>query len=256
MITHYYRPKTMDEALKILLKPNTCPLGGGTTLNRSVTGSLHVIDLQSLGLDRIQKSGDRLVMGATVKIQSLLESAYTPEALKASIKLEAPLNLRNMMTIAGTLVTCNGGSPLAVNLLALDAILTIVGHNAEGRKISHFNIGNFLPLRTELLQKKMITRIEIPSNIALAFDSVARTPADKPIVSVSIAHWQNGRTRLVVGGWGKNPSLVMDGTGMDGWESAIMNACHESGDHSASSEYRCRTSLVLAQRCWEKIQTV
>jgi putative selenate reductase FAD-binding subunit len=62
-----------------------------------------VVDLQSLGLDSITKKGNDLEIGATCTLQSLLESEHSPEALKVAIKLEAPINIRNSATVAGTL---------------------------------------------------------------------------------------------------------------------------------------------------------
>src|SRR4026208_760852 len=99
MITAYHRPKTLDEALTLLTQPNTFPLGGGTLLSRPTADSLEVVDLQSLGLDSIKKNGNNLEIGATVTLQALLESEHTPEAMKAPLKLEAPLNIRNSATV-------------------------------------------------------------------------------------------------------------------------------------------------------------
>ncbi|HXQ34284.1 MAG TPA: FAD binding domain-containing protein, partial [Anaerolineales bacterium] len=108
MITAYHRPQTLEEALTLMSQPDTLPLGGGTLLSHGGTDSLQVIDLQLLGLNTITKSGSSLELGATVTLQQLLESEHCPEALKSALKLEAPLNIRNAATIAGTLVSCDG----------------------------------------------------------------------------------------------------------------------------------------------------
>src|SRR6266498_3039318 len=113
MITAYHRPQTLNEALMLLSQPNRTPLGGGTLLSHSQTDSVEVVDLQSLSLDTIKKQGNTLEIGATVTLQQLLESEQCPDALKSALKLEAPLNLRNAATVAGTLVSCDGRSTLA-----------------------------------------------------------------------------------------------------------------------------------------------
>ena len=264
MITQYYRPQTLEEALQLLAREDTCPLGGGTLLSRPNEKSFYVVDLQNLGLDQLRKSGGNLQIGATVALQTLLESSFTPKALKTALALEAPLNLRTLGTVAGTLVTCDGRSPFAVVMLALDARITF----APGNEIK--SLGDYLPIRevTNGVSSassarpvpsvrslppagpgKLLTKVEIPMNVRLAFETVARTPSDKPIVCAAVAQWPSGRTRLALGGWGKAPALALDGNGPDDLEAAARNAFSEAGDEWASKEYRNEIASVLAKRC-------
>ena len=244
MITAYHRPKTLDEALTLLTQPNRTPLGGGTLLSRPTTDPVEAVDLQALSLDSIKKSGNNLEIGATVTLQQLLESELCPEAMKPALKLEAPLNLRNAATVAGTLVACDGRSTFGTILLALDAKIE-TRYSTDDSRIS--NIGEFLPLRP----RGLITSITVPLNVKLTFDSVSRTPADKPIICAALAQWNSGRTRLVLGGYGKSPLLAMDGTEAEGVETAARNAFHEATDEWASAEYRVDVAATLARRCLE-----
>jgi len=247
MITAYHRPKTLDEALALLTQPNTLPLGGGTLLSKPTTDSVQAVDLQLLGLDSLIKNGNNLELGATLTLQALLESEHCPAALKSALKLEAPLNIRNSATVAGTLVACDGRSTFASMLLAMDAKIEqaiLVNSNIDYRTT---NIGDFLPLRST----KLITRITIPANIKLAFEYVSKTPADKPIVCAALAQWNSGRTRLALGGYGKSPMLAMDGTEAEGVDTAAKNAFHEATDDYASAEYRMDVAATLAKRCLE-----
>jgi CO/xanthine dehydrogenase FAD-binding subunit len=246
MITTYHRPQSLDEALTLLTQPNRIPLGGGTLLSRSTADPVEVVDLQALGLDSITKSGTNLEIGATVTLQQLLESVHCPEALKSALKLEAPLNIRNSATVAGTLVACDGRSTFATMLLALDAKIEI-RYSTDDSRVS--NIGEFLPLRP----RGLITSIAIPLTVKLAFDHVSRTPADKPIVCASVAQWNSGRTRLAVGGYGRVPMLAMDGTESEGIETAARNALHEAADEYGSAEYRMDVAATLAKRCLESL---
>jgi len=240
MIKQYHRPQTLDEALKLLSRPNTFPLGGGTLLSHRQSDSVEIVDLQALGLNSLKKAGNNLEIGATATLQQLLEDANCPEALKSALKLEAPINIRNMATVAGTIIACGGRSTFITSLLALDAKLSILKPKPET-----INLGDFIPLRP----RGLITSITIPLNIKFAFDFVSRTPADKPIVCVALAQWQSSRTRLAVGGYGKAPRLAMDGTESEGIEAAARNAFHESNDEWASAEYRMDVAATLAQRC-------
>jgi len=267
MITNYFRPKTLDEALKLLAQPDTVPLGGGTILNRASQENFAVVDLQALGLDKIHKAGNNLEIGATVTLQQLLESAHAPEALKQAIRLESALNIRNAATLAGTLVTCDGRSPFATVMLALDgkieySILPFgydvdnsnipCGHDVEYQISS---IGEFLPFRLVAngMRPSLITKLTIPLNIKSAFEMVARSPADRPIVCAAVAQWASGRTRLALGGFGKAPLLALDGTESDGLEDAARSAFHEAADEWASAEYRADVAATLARRCLEQV---
>ena len=242
MITAYHRPQTLDEALTLLTQPNTLPLGGGTLLSHGMTDSMEAVDLQLLGLNTLTKKGNELELGATLTLQALLESEHCPDALKSALKLEAPLNIRNSATVAGTLVTCDGRSTFATVLVAMDARIDIRASRIDSR-VS--NIGDYLPLRPPGL----ITSITVPTNVKLAFEYVSRTPADKPIVCAALARWNSGRTRLALGGYGKSPMLGMDGTESEGVEAAARNAFHEANDDWASAEYRMDVAATLAKRC-------
>jgi CO/xanthine dehydrogenase FAD-binding subunit len=246
MITAYHRPQTLDEALALLTQPNTLPLGGGTLLSQPTTDPVSVVDLQRLGLDTLHVKGNDLEIGATCTLQSLLESKDCPEALKAAIKLEAPINIRNTATAAGTLVSADGRSPFATMLLAMDAKVTVVSgqpalSKAEGSMVS---VGEFLLTRP----KGLITQISLPLNTKIAFEFVSRTPTDKPIICAALAQWNSGRTRLALGGYGKSPMLAMDGTEADGLDTAAQNAYHEANDEWASAEYRMDVAATLAKR--------
>lgn len=251
MITAYHRPKTLDEALNLLTHPNTLPLGGGTLLasHKPTADPVEVVDLQSLSLDSIKQGGNSLEIGATVTLQRLLESEHCTEALSSALKLEAPLNIRNSATTAGTLVSCDGRSTFATVLLALDSKIIL---SSTQKSEETLNIGDFLPLR-EQIRGKLITKLLIPLNVKLAFDYVSRTPADKPIVCAALVQWNSGRTRLAFGGYGKSPMLAMDGTESEGLQAAARNTFHEATDVWASAEYRMDVAATLAKRCLENM---
>lgn len=247
MITNYHRPQTLEETLELLKQPDTLPLGGGTVLNspKYKEREISVVDLQALDLNHIRQTGYILEIGATATLQQLLEDAHTPAALVQAIRQEATLNIRNAATAAGTLVACDGRSAFATMMLAFDAKLTITGDST-----STVSLTDYWALRPGGL----ITRIDIPLNVKSAYQQVARTPADLPIVAAGLAQWSSGRTRLALGGYGKTPMLAMDGTEADGLESAASNAFHEAADQWAGAEYRSDVAATLARRCLEAAQ--
>lgn len=255
MITTYHRPKTLDEALTLLTQPNTVPLGGGTLLSQPTTNPVSVVDLQLLKLDALRVngndpstgSGQRLQIGATCTLQSLLESEHISESLKTALKLEAPINIRNSATVAGTIVSSDGRSTFVTALLALDSRLEI--RDSKQSQVS--SLSELILTRP----KTLITSINIPLNIKTAFEFVSKTPSDKPIVCASLAQWNSGRTRLTLGGYGKIPLLAMDGSEDGGIETSARIAYHEASDEWASAEYRVEMAAVLSKRCLESIKS-
>ncbi len=245
MITQYHRPTTLPEALALVKKENIYPLGGGIQLSQFSDDKYEVVDLQALALNGIAKKGNILEIGATATLEALLNTPELPEALKKAIQHEASLNTRNSATVAGTLVASDGRSPFAVMMMGLDAEVTVT----SDQEAVTSKLGDLLPMRGEILDGKLITKITIPLNATTGYEYVARTQADKPIVCAALSQWAGGRTRLVLGGWGTSPSLAMDGKGTDGIEAAAKNATHDASDQWASAEYRQDVAATLAKRC-------
>jgi CO/xanthine dehydrogenase FAD-binding subunit len=259
MIIEYHRPALLEEALRLLERPEplTLPLAGGTALNQPSPERFAVVDLQGLGLNTLHAKGNFLSLGATLTLQSLLESldeaaargpASLRQALSRCITLEATYNLRQAATVAGTLVAADGRSPFATALLALDATLSLQPGDES------LCLGDLLPLRAERLRRRLITRVTLPLNARLAYEVIARTPADRPIVCAAAATWPSGRTRLALGGYGRAPLLALDGTEADGAEIAARSAYSHAEDAWASAEYRQEMAALLAKRCLQAIQ--
>jgi CO/xanthine dehydrogenase FAD-binding subunit len=256
MIIEYHRPKDLTEALALLarIEIRTVPLGGGTSLNSPAflsaqfpTIDIAVVDLQDLGLNTIEHNGAFIEIGATVTLQALLDFPSLQEALHRAIQLETTFNLRQMATVSGRLVAADGRSPFGTVMLALDTRLTILPGD-ETR-----NLGDLFPLRAEQLSKRLIAKVYLPVVAKLAFEYVARTPADLPIVCAAMARWPSGRTRLAVGGYGKAPELVMDGPEPDGAEIAARTTYSQAGDEWASAAYRNDVAGVLTRRCLDAL---
>jgi len=248
MIVEYHRPDSIEEALRLLQReaPRTSPMGGGTVLNRPSPDPLAVVDLQNLGLSRIERRGNNLLVGATAKLQSLLDAEGLQPALGRAIRHQATHNLRQSASLAGSLVAADGRSPLAAALLALDTELELA---SLGGKREKMGLGDLLPLRGELLRGRLITSLTVPLNPRLAYEVVARTPADLSIVCAAAAQWPAGRTRLVLGGFGASPLLVLDGPEAAGAEQAARDAYSQAEDEWASAEYRQEMAAVLTRRC-------
>lgn len=244
MIIEYYRPKKMDLALELLARPEprTIPLGGGSVVSQPSDDAVAVVDLQALELNGIKSSGKILEVGATVTLQALFDYSALSPALASAIRHEATYNLRQTASVAGTLVAADGRSPFATAVLALGPDLILLPGD---EKIS---LGEVLPSLEDKLDKKLIKQINLPANVKLAYEYVARTPADLPIVCVAIAQWPSGRTRVVLGGYGKTPLLAMDGPNPQGADVAARDAYREAGDQWAAADYRSDVAARLTKR--------
>ncbi|HJS29766.1 MAG TPA: FAD binding domain-containing protein [Anaerolineales bacterium] len=244
MILEYHRPQKLEEALALIARPTppTFPLGGGTVLTQPGTEQFAVVDLQDLGLNTLELRGNTLGIGAMVRLADLLDFPETPSELKVVIRLEASQNLRQAATVAGTLVSGDGRSPLTCAFLALNAELVMMPGDGA------VPLGELLPLREEKLTGKLITEIVLPKTAALFYDQVSRSPADRPLVSAAVTAWPSGRTRVVLGGYGNSPVLVFDGPRSPGAEISARDAYSRAEDAWASGEFRAITAEKLVLR--------
>lgn len=251
MIQYYHRPNSVNEVLELLAShdKHTVPLAGGTFLSQRLDRPDVLVDLQSLGLDTIQEKGNTLEIGAAVSLQQLLDfDVYS--GLKAAIRHEATYNLRQAATVVGTLISADGRSPFTTTMLALDAELHIMPDEQE------IGVGDYLLLRSGARSHQLVTHINIPANVKIEYQYVARTPADLPIVCVAVSQWPSGRTRMAIGGYGDFPILAMDGPEPDGAVYAAQNAFREAGDQWASAEYRSDVAGILAARCTHNLLNI
>ena len=250
MIVEYHRPENIEDVLNLLARkePVTVPLGGGSVLNQPSDSEVAVVDLQALGLNLIKPGGRSLKMGATVTLQALLYEPDVHSALKAAIRHEATYNIRQVATVAGALVSAGGRSPFATAMLALAPEL--ITQPGDEKTL----YGELLPIITEQLSWRLITEISIPQNVKLAYQYVARTPADLPIVCVAVTQWPSGRSRVALGGFGSSPLLAMDGPNPQGADVAAKDAYREAGDPWATAQYRSDVAATLTKRCLEEIK--
>ena len=101
---HYFRPTSIEEAIAFL--DRGVPVGGGTSLIPGRYEGMGIIDLQALGLNYIQDENDEIFVGAGTKLQEVVEKTdiFPMSLINAAIQ-EVPLNMRNMKSGVGTLLS-------------------------------------------------------------------------------------------------------------------------------------------------------
>jgi len=262
-LTEIIRPPTLAEAVRLLRRTNvkTAILAGGTTLVPQARGDVQsLIDLRDLKLSYIKQEGNALRIGATTTLEEIATSSDVPPVLAQAAHTGAPINVRNAATIGGEVASAGFNSPLPVVLLALDAVVVIYAPEARQSPIA-----SFLAFRAKMLKDStLVAEIGIPLTDAhMAFEKVARTPSDAPIVCVVAKLRLDGGTardvRVAVGGVGPLPvRLARAEQALEGkvpTETLIAQAAKAAAqevkppsDFLASSEYRREMVKVLVIR--------
>ncbi len=223
MIIEYQRPGSMDEAIKLLGRknPTTLPLGGGTVIStKQKLEDFAVVDIQNLGLNKIDFDENLIIIGSACSLQSLIDDKQIDPTLKKAINREVSYNMRNMATIGGTIIAADGCSPLLTALSAIDAKTIWQPESTE------ILLGEWLPLRENMKPGLLLEKIQFNNQVKLEIKSLGRSPRDYPMATIAIAQWKNGRVRIVIGANREGyPILAMDGTGVQGAYEAVKQIC-------------------------------
>ncbi len=265
--TEYYRPTNLDEALRLLRRPNTVPLAGGTALLATEAGiTAAVVDLQNTGLDRLAWADDgRLLrVGAMARLADL-DDWLAPLAdhqgaaalLRDAIRRAGPNTYRNTATVGGIIASRLPDSEFLAALLALDATISLRLPAAETITLAAY-------LADDERLPGLITEILVywPGGAGAA-DRVARTPADQPIVAVVAWRPNSGAPRLAATGIGPRPVRLsaaeshlaagQDEAAITAASDAARAAAAHPGDFRGDAAYRAEMAAVLTRRVLQSL---
>jgi probable selenate reductase FAD-binding subunit len=248
-VSAYWRPGTLDDALDLAHRRGAVPIGGGTEVNAAPSdGPVEIVDLQALGLDRIEPTPTGASVGATATLQQIADEAVVPAAVRDAARREAPSTLRAAATIGGCVATGHWESEFLATLLACDAMVTLAQSGGATELSLDALLADHRPLRGTI-----ITGVRIAGDGAMAAARTARTPADRPIVS-AVARRAPGGVRLALSGVADRP--VVSGTalirsGADG--AAWAERLDPHGDFRGSPAYRRALAVTLARRAVEAV---
>ncbi len=265
-----HKPQTIPEAIKLLRQPNTVALAGGTQL---IAGKMKdvsaVVDLSALGLSYIRDKNGAVAIGATTTLAEVVESPILRAAANGVVAQAAHRTaasvLRNQATVAGTLIAEAGGI-FATALAALDALVVCVG-----AKTMEVAICDFLSMWDHFTMGALVKEIIIPAaslNKRASLQTVARTPRDKPIVSVcAAARIEKSAARdvrIALGGVAYNAvraedaekaleDKVLRGELIETAARAASAKLKPRGDFRGSAEYRKEMAAVLTRRAVQEL---
>ncbi len=231
----YHRPESITQAIRLLGAPGRMALAGGTAIRHDGGGDpIELVDLQSLGLGRIEASGAGIELGATVSLQALVDSPAVPDLIRHTARAEQPSTLRTLATVGGTIGAADSDSLLLTALLVHDASVRF----ADGRSSPLDAV-----LDDGLTSSDLIVAITVASGGETASAQTGRTPADRPIVA-ALARRAGGATRLALCGVAPAPCLV---------DPAALDQLEPPGDFRGSADYRRHLAQVLANRVLQEL---
>ena len=272
----YMRPRTVEDAVALVHShANATYIGGGAWVAAQGDPTLEmVVDLRDLGLNTIEGTLERVVIGATVTLQEIIDhpdaGTIAGGVLAEAAGITQSRTLREQGTLGGTLMVAGPEDPLTTVLLGLDAEVQYadpVVHTAP--------FLSFVAYRDRLLKTRaLITQVRVPRaplRSATQFEEVGRTPKDRPVVCVAaylaVEEGLPATVRLAVGGAHARPTRLPKAEHLlrgqlltrEKIERALAPALVELEpvtDFRGSAEYRLAMGQGLAVRAllaaWER----
>ncbi len=257
----YHRPSSVDEALRLLQQPNTVPLAGGTALLATEEGvDSAVVDLQDAGLDALAWADDGRLLrfGAMARLADLhdflaplTELQGGAALLRDAIRRAGPNTYRHAATVGGIVASRLADSELLAALLALGTTVSLRLPAPETISLAAY-------LEDDDPPPGLITEFDIFWSAGHgAAERVARTPADYPIVSVTLWQPRDGAPRLAATGIGPRPMRLRQAeAALAGGTAEAVNAAAEAaraatthpGDFRGDAAYRAEMAAVLTAR--------
>lgn len=241
-VVAYQRPASLEEALVLLARPGTAVRARGRPPGvEAREGTVEVVDLQSLGLHRIDEPApERVRIGGQATVQDLADDPRVPALVRALARREEPSSVRTLVTLATVVGDADPESELLAGLLAHDAEAQLA--RPEGLTTA--------PLAAVLdgagrAGPELLVALTIARGGRSAASRTGRTPADRPIVAAVAWRPDHGSVRLALTGVAPTPVLV---EGVD-----ALDELRPPGDFRGSTEYRLHLARVHAGRVLEEV---
>lgn len=245
-IKAYHRPANLEEAIRLLARTgvNTAVVGGGAYITAHFDELVdEVVDLQAVGLTEVSYSGDRLTLGAMVRLQTIVEDSQAPALLREAAHREGPNTFRHAATVGGVVVGAGKESEFLAALLVSEAEVQI--QSSRGSK--SLPLAGFLRDVAGSLEGGIVTAVSLATTGNTASARVGRTPADQPIVAAAARMAANGQIYLALCGVAATPILVDPDN--------VKGAINPPADFRGSSEYRRQVAATLAKRVVNEVSS-
>jgi CO/xanthine dehydrogenase FAD-binding subunit len=229
----------------------------------------YVVSIMKLGLDYVRNDADNVTIGATTKLQDLLESGIGDtqgfEALGDALREIRPVQIRNVATVGGEICISVPIVDLPTALLACNASLFIMNQTGEyATGLEEFYIDAFL---TRLKYGEIVKEVRLKKNPAerSAFVKIGRTAYDFNLINaaVSLSTKSDGKLnslKIFLGGIKRTPlraaSLEKKLLGKNIDEKTIVSAVEDVFEKEklfpsvhGSSEYKMAILPIVLRDC-------
>ena len=191
-LTQFYHPTTIEEACKLLAKPKTAVIAGGTAEALKKDDSIEaLVDITHIKeLSHIDQDASTIKIGATTTVQEIYKSqklkGMSGNFLKQVAGTVAATALRNTITAGGNLAAQLWWSDLPVAYLILDAEV-VCRLGKPKRTVSVVQIINDTPAKF-LKKGEIISEILVPcfgNNTGCDFRKQIKTHHDYPTITAA-----------------------------------------------------------------------
>jgi CO/xanthine dehydrogenase FAD-binding subunit len=251
----YLKPASVDEAAALLAEhENAVIVGGGAYLRLGGRNFEVAVDLFDAGLDYVRESEAGLELGAMATYRMLETDpairAYADGVLVRAVERIVGVQMRNLVTVGGTIFGRFAFSNLATALLALDA--EVVLHRAGRLSLADFLGGK--PARGDIL-----VSVVLPADGGrAAWQELTRTRNDFAVLNVAAVR-RGDDLRIAVGARPGVACLcpqaaavaLAEGAARAGEAAAAELEYGE--DVRASADYRRAICPVLVARAVEEV---
>ncbi|QTA37204.1 FAD binding domain-containing protein [Thermosipho ferrireducens] len=255
IIKEYVKPKSIEEAYNILVSREKAEIIGGAAFVRLSNKTINVgIDLYDAGLDFIREDNDYIEIGSMVTISQFEDNQALSQLFNGFLKKisETILSyqMRNIITVGGTLYPKYGFSDLITGLLVLNTEVKLY-------KSGILNLETFLKDKPRI--KDILESIKIKKEpIKTSFKYIRNSEYDFSILNVAVSI-KNVNVKIAVGSRPGVATLAYDAMGFlnengisrENIEKAAEIASTEinfADDMKASADYRREVCKVLVKR--------
>lgn len=256
MVNAYFKPKTAEEAARLLAtEKDAVLLAGGTYLLTSQFAKMPMAAIAVSGLlpAAIERHDERVIIGAGATFQALAEARSLPKALRDAALAMTDRNIRNRATVGGNIGADKSCASLVPFFLVAEARYSRVGALAVGA-------AEWQALAAEERGIAAAVEFAAPAARRFAFSRFARTSCDVAVLTCAAsAAFEAGAARglrIAMGGLGPHarrfPELerLFEGAALPGKaaiEAAAAPLLAPVADARGGAEFkRARAAALLA----------
>lgn len=265
-IKEYVAPNSLEEAYKHLISQKGATLLGGCAyLNLGTRNIPLAIDLSRADLSYIRENEDTIEIGAMTTFgdieHSKILSGYFNNILAISVRDIVGIQLRNLVTVGGTVYSRYGFSDFITALHALDTKVKLY-------KQGVFDLEYFLEngSKTPDILEKLIIKKDSRKAV---FKAMRNSRGDYAILNLALAKMED-KFRIVVGARPGRAALAFKTMGYlneeyaqkQGFSSAVLKQAGEilieelsfGSNGRGSSEYRKDLAKVLLRKALQEVE--